>query len=90
MSSHLAPDLQFRVNNDSFWDSTGSFGFGTTTPDASALLDLTSTAKGFLPPRMTTAQMTTLAATAVEGLMIFDITTKQWMGYNGTSWVILG
>ena len=63
---------------------------GAATADASAILDLTSTTEGFLPPRMTTAQMTTLAATAVEGLMIFDTTTKQWMGYNGTSWVILG
>jgi len=27
-------------------------GIGTTTPDASSLLDLTSTNKGFLPPRV--------------------------------------
>jgi hypothetical protein len=62
---------------------------GAATADASAILDLTSTGEGFLPPRMTTAQMNAMGSPA-DGLMIFDITTYQWMGYNGTSWVILG
>ena len=84
-----SPELKFRVDNDSWWDSTGSFGFNTMTPDASALLDLTSTAKGLLPPRMTTAQMNAIGSPAT-GLMVYDTTTNQWMGYNGTSWVILG
>jgi hypothetical protein len=38
---------------------------------------------------MTTVQMNAIGSPA-EGLMIFDTTTKQWMGYQGTSWVILG
>jgi hypothetical protein len=59
------------------------------TIDASAILELDSTTRGFLPPRMTTAQMNNIA-TPATGLMIYDITTNQWMGYNGTSWVILG
>ena len=34
----------------------GNVGIGTETPATSAILDLTSTNKGFLPPRMTTVQ----------------------------------
>jgi len=67
----------------------GEVLIGTPTTDASALLNVSSTTKGFLPPRMTTAQMNAIGSPA-EGLMVFDTTTKQWMGYNGTSWVIMG
>jgi hypothetical protein len=52
-------------------------------------MDLTSTTRGFLPPRMTTVEMNNIA-TPATGLMIYDITTNQWMGYDGTSWVIIG
>ena len=62
---------------------------GAATADASAILDLTSTTEGFLPPRMTTVQMNAVGSPAT-GLMVYDTTTNQWMGYNGTSWVILG
>ncbi len=43
---------------------------GTTSPIASAVLDLTSTTQGFLPPRMTQVQMNAIAA-APEGLMVY-------------------
>ena len=36
--------------------SIAQVGVGTTTPDASAALDITSTTGGLLPPRMTTTQ----------------------------------
>ena len=67
----------------------GEVLIGTATTDASALLNVSSTTKGFLPPRMTTVQMNAIGSPA-DGLMVFDTTTKQWMGYNGTSWVIMG
>ena len=51
--------------------SFAQVGIGTTTPDASAALDITSTTQGFLPPRLTEAQMTTLQSTAIEGLMVY-------------------
>jgi len=72
-----------------FTNAAAGVAIGTATADASSILDLTSTTEGFLPPRMTTVQMNAIGSPA-EGLMIFDTTTKQWMGYNGTSWVILG
>ena len=46
-------------------------GIGTTNPEASAALDVTSTTKGFLPPRLNRAEMATLKATAAEGLMVY-------------------
>ncbi|MES2850052.1 MAG: DUF1566 domain-containing protein [Bacteroidota bacterium] len=50
-------------------------GIGTNTPEPSALLDLSSTTKGFLPPRVTTAQRDSIA-NPVEGLQVFNTTTK--------------
>jgi hypothetical protein len=44
-------------------------GIGTNTPQASAILDVTSTTKGLLPPRMTKAQRDAIASPA-EGLLI--------------------
>lgn len=63
-------------------------GIGAT-PDASARLDVTSTTKGFLPPRMTTAQRTAIGSPGT-GLMVYDLTLNQWFGWNGSVWAILG
>jgi len=65
----------------------GNVGFGTIVPDDSAILDLTSTNQGFLPPRVAG---TASIASPTKGLIIYDNSTNQWMGYNGTSWIILG
>ena len=62
----------------------GSIGIGTT-PDASALFDIASTTKGFLPPRMTNAQRAAIASPA-EGLMIFNTDNKGVAYRDGTNW----
>jgi len=67
----------------------GNVGIGTLTPVASALLEMTSTTQGFLPTRMTTAQMNAIG-TPATGLILYDTDTNQCMLYNGTSWVIMG
>ena len=57
--------------------SMAQVGIGTTTPNASAKLDITSTNKGFLPPRVTltgTADVTTIASPAA-GLMVYNTAT---------------
>lgn len=51
-------------------------GIGTTTPNASAILDITSTSKGLLLPRLTTAQRDAIAS-PVSGLMVFNTTTNK-------------
>jgi len=56
--------------------SNAQVGIGTKTPHASALLDLSSTTKGFLPPRMTTGQQEALVDPAI-GLTIFNTITGQ-------------
>lgn len=68
--------------------SGGRIGIGNPPAD-SAILGLTSTTLGFLPPVMTNAQMLAITAPAT-GLMVYDESNQQWMGYNNSDWVILG
>ena len=62
-----------------------NIGIGTTTPASSALLDISSTNKGLLIPRMTTAQRTAIA-TPAKGLMVFDNDTSSYWYFNGSAW----
>jgi hypothetical protein len=61
---------------------------GTTTPDASAALEIESTTKGFLLPRMTLVQINAIA-TPAEGLMVYclDCSTKGLFVNNGTEFI---
>lgn len=61
-------------------------GVGTTTPEPSAALDVSATDKGFLMPRMTTAQRSAIAA-PTAGLQVYDTTTNTTWYYNGADWV---
>lgn len=65
---------------------SGRTGFGTTSPNASAQIDMTSTSRGFLKPRMTTAQRNAISSPAV-GLEIYNTDTYQNETYNGSSWM---
>lgn len=58
-----------------------SYGFA----NASSILDVSSTTKGFLPPRMTTTQKNAIASPAA-GLVVYDSTTNKLACYNGTTW----
>lgn len=62
----------------------GNLGIGTTSPSQSAIVDMSSTTRGFLPPRMTKDQRD--AISPVEGLMIYNVSTKKPNFYDGTSW----
>jgi len=64
-------------------------GIGTTTPNASAALDITSTTSGLLPPRMTQVQRNAIA-TPAAGLIVYCTNcgaNGELQFYNGTSWV---
>jgi hypothetical protein len=68
---------------------TGSVGIGTSSPNSLAILDASSTTKGFLPPRMTHAQKTAIVSPP-QGLMIYCTncgTNGEPEYFNGTSWV---
>ncbi|MCC3160253.1 tail fiber domain-containing protein [Hymenobacter sp. 15J16-1T3B] len=64
---------------------TGSVGVGTTTPHASAALEVSSTAKGLLPPRMTQAQRDAIASPAA-GLTIYNTDAGKLNTWNGFYW----
>ncbi|WP_139362200.1 NHL repeat-containing protein [Hymenobacter sp. CRA2] len=66
-----------------------SVGVGTTTPDASAALDIKATDKGLLPPRLTSAQRAAISSPAT-GLLVYQ--TDGVAGYyyfSGTAWLNL-
>jgi hypothetical protein len=65
---------------------TQSVGIGTTTPDASAQLDVSSTTKGFLIPRMTTAQRNAIVSPSV-GLTVYDLNNQKSWIFTGVVWV---
>jgi hypothetical protein len=63
-------------------------GIGTTTPHASAQLEVSSTTKGFLPPRMTKEQRNAIANPAT-GLQIYNLTTNTLEYKTASGWVSL-
>lgn len=74
----LSQQLQFNA-------SVGLFAL----PVASAVMDLNSTTKGFLAPRMTTAQKNAIAAPAT-GLLVFDTDLAAFYFYDGAAWTAIG
>ncbi|MFG6684986.1 hypothetical protein ACGK9U_00275 [Mariniflexile sp. HNIBRBA6329] len=63
-------------------------GIGTTTPNASAILDMTSTTQGVLTPRMTTAQRIAISNPA-NGLFVYDTTENAFYFYKSSVWIKL-
>lgn len=59
-----------------------------TDPDQSAMLDVKSTDKGILIPRMTSTQRIGISSPAV-GLLVFDLSTNGFWYFDGTVWVQL-
>lgn len=81
-------DITFSTPQDINTNSNVQFGslyLGTGTISSSALLQADSTTKGFLPPRMTTAQRTAISSPAT-GLLVYDTDNKSLWHYTGTAW----
>jgi uncharacterized protein (TIGR02145 family) len=70
--------------------SNAQVGIGVSTADRnpSAQLDVFSTTKGLLPPRMTTTQRDAIVNPA-SGLVIFNSTTNSLEYKSSTGWVLL-
>jgi hypothetical protein len=62
---------------------------GSGTLDASAVMEADSTTKGFLPPRMTTAQRTAIGSPA-NGLVVYDTEEGSLFVHNGVAWSAVG
>ncbi len=75
----------------------GNVGIGTTSPDAAAILDLESTNKGFLPPRMSNAEIYAITNPS-EGLVAFNTGLHKpvyfdgsiWRKFDGTAMLVIG
>lgn len=75
-----------KLHAQNTFPANGSAGIGTTAPDASALLDMVSTSKGMLAPRMTKNQRDAIAAPAT-GLLIYQTNNKPGFYYfDGAAW----
>ena len=61
-----------------------SVGIGTTSPNASSILDITNNSKGLLIPRMSTSAITSISNPA-KGLMVYDSVKNQLMVNMGTT-----
>jgi hypothetical protein len=59
--------------------------FGNGNLEKSAAVQVESTDKGFLPPRLSTVQRDAISA-PVAGLIIFNTTVSKHQGYNGSKW----
>ncbi len=60
-------------------------GIGTVAPSTSAILDMTSTTQGFLPTRLTDAQMLAVASPATS-LITYNSTFNNYYYFDGTIW----
>jgi hypothetical protein len=76
------------VKAQNTFPSTGAAGIGTTTPNTSSLLEIKSTSKGVLIPRMTLVQRNAIpVATSTTGLLIYQTNnTPGFYYYSGTAW----
>ena len=71
--------------------SSAQVGINTdgTPPNNSAILDIKSTNKGFLPPRMNSTQRNDIPSPA-DGLLIYNTDCNDMQYYNGGGWIPLG
>ncbi|TAL60960.1 MAG: collagen-like protein [Bacteroidetes bacterium] len=73
------------IATSNLYNSGAIVGIGTTNPNSSAILDLSSTTQGVLPPRMTTSERDLIPTPSV-GLHIFNTTTNCDNIYAGSYW----
>ncbi|CAN5133389.1 hypothetical protein BH11BAC6_BH11BAC6_01030 [soil metagenome] len=74
------------TNAQNIFPSTGSAGIGTAAPNTSSILEMVSTLKGLLIPRMTKTQRDSIP-TPATGLMIYQTnSTPGFYYYSGTAW----
>ncbi|MEX1132390.1 MAG: hypothetical protein WEC15_04125, partial [Flavobacteriales bacterium] len=71
-----------------FFVAAQNVGINNPTPAPSALLDLTSTERGLLVPRMSTVQRDAIPLPATS-LLVFNTTNARFEFFDGTTWVPL-
>src|SRR6478735_3085025 len=80
-----------------FLTTYSQVGIGTNTPDTSAMLEVKSSSKGFLPPRvaLTAANIAAPVKNPAPGLLVFNTATSGgtpvnvspgYYYWNGSAW----
>ena len=64
----------------------GQVGIGDGTPHSSAILDLATTNKGILFPRMTSTERLAIVSPS-KGLHVYDITINSLWFFDGLNWI---
>lgn len=69
---------------------SGTLVVGATSPDLKAALDITSTTKGLLPPRLTKTQRDAMGTPTVGMLIVQTDNTPGLYQYTATGWASVG
>ncbi|MDO7876791.1 collagen-like protein [Hymenobacter sp. ASUV-10] len=86
----LLPALLLGAASAASAQALSNVGVGTTAPDASAMLDVSSTTQGLLLPRLTAAQRNAIASPAT-GLLLYQTDgSAGFYFYDGNVWAALG
>jgi len=76
------------VADGNLYNTGANIGIGTGTPDASAIIDISSNTRGTLITRLTSAERNTIQNPAV-GLQIFNTDLNCLQYFNGNNWLTL-
>lgn len=79
-------EVQNNGNTTLIVDNNANVGVNTTSPNPQAIVDINSTTKGILFPRMTTAQRNAIAAPTL-GLIIYNVEDSVAQHFNGQCWL---
>jgi trimeric autotransporter adhesin len=74
-----------KIQAQNTFPSNGSVGIGTTAPNTSSILEIKSTSKGVLVPRMTMAQRNAIVSPA-QSLIVFQTDSPSGFYYYDGSW----
>lgn len=85
---NTATDAGFKLDVNGTARVQGKLSVNTPTA-SSAVMEVTSTTQGFLPPRMTTTEKNAIA-TPAAGLVVYDTNLSALSSFNGIAWVTLG
>lgn len=83
---YIASSMMMLMLSQTLFSQGVGINDDNTNPDPTAILDVKSTDKGMLVPRMSSAQRTAIPSPAV-GLLVFDLTTNGFWYFDGTVWV---
>jgi hypothetical protein len=87
-SNNILAFLLLIISNISF--SQVGINANNSAPASNAILDVSSTSKGVLLPRMATVHRTAPGFVTSEGITVYDTDTHSYWVYSGSSWKEMG